>query len=489
MKRSKATVVLLRYVLVATAFIWLVFFWGGESLAAEGLRLVIDGRLVSSDPPPVLLNGRTMVPARLVSEALGARVDWVAADNSVQIATPTRSVALRIDSHLVTLVTGAASYLVTDVAPSIIGGRTYVPLRLVSNALGVYVSWDESTRTVFVDSSRDAVLDQAAELRIVSVAPGAVISSSIGLRAEIAPGSIPAGAEIRWLLVRPETGRGFVVGRGRNITGTYAYTPDTMNNGDRVLVAAMYSAQGRLLKGVAVPVAVEMIPRVAFSGITAGQVVQGTVTLRPVLNFPAAYITYDILAHASGRRVSSPKVDPLAPYAFTPMLEDSGPVSITMTAYNMAGQAFPSETVGYIATVSRQVELRGVTSGATIARPLTVSVNANFGVVGIEYMMRDVGSGVIVTLGRTETEGLRFVPSPSGQGQKEFFARVTDSRGEVFETQRVRANVSGASFVLMSGVGPREVVTGAVTLSAESNIALEQVRYVLTNRTDRKSVV
>ena len=30
--------------------------------AADGLRLVVDGQLITSDPPPVLLQGRTLVP-------------------------------------------------------------------------------------------------------------------------------------------------------------------------------------------------------------------------------------------------------------------------------------------------------------------------------------------------------------------------------------------------------------------------------------------
>ena len=482
MKPNRAKGAVLRYLVVAAAFLWLVFFGGGSSRAADGLRLVIDGQLISSDPPPVLLNGRTMVPARLVTETLGARVDWFDADSSVHIVKPDRSVVMRIDNHLVTLDSGTASYVLTDVAPTLIGGRTYVPLRLVSNAMGVLVSWDQATLTVTVDSSQSAAVDQSTELRIASVEAGAVLDGTTSLRAEIAQGSIPAGAEIRWLLVRPETGRGFVVGRGKSITAAYAFTPDTLTNGERLLVAAVYSAEGRLLKGDAVPVTVNMVPQVSVSGIQRGQVIQGTVTLRPVLNFPAAYVTYDLLAHASGRQVTSPKSDPLGSYSFTPMLADIGPVSVTVTAYNMAGEAFPSETIGYIAATSRQIELRGVNSGATLSRPLSISVYANFRIAGIEYIMRDVASGVSETLGWTETAGIRFVPTPSAQGQKEFYARVTDSSGGVYETQRVRATVSGAPFLLMSGVGPNQVVTSAVTLSAESNIPLERVRYVLTNR-------
>ncbi|HSL93802.1 MAG TPA: stalk domain-containing protein [Bacillota bacterium] len=484
MIRSRRIPTAAGYLLLSLAFLLLIFVFDGSAQAADGLILVIDGQVITSDPPPVLLNGRTMVPARLVTETLGARVDWFDADSSVHIVKPDRAVVMRIDNHFVKLDTGSVKYMLTDVAPTLIGGRTYVPLRLVSNAMGVQIDWDQATLTVSVDSSQSAEVDPSTLLRITTVTAGSVLSSATNLRAEMAQGNFPAGAsEIRWLLIRPETGKGVVINRGTNVAGTYSFTPDTMTNGERFLVAAVYNAQGRLLAGDAIPVTVNLVPQVSFSGVTAGQQVQGAVTLRPVLNFPAAYVTYEILAQASGRRVTSAKADPLGTYSFTPMLEDIGPVSVTMTAYNMAGNAFPSATVSYTVNTERQVELRGVSGGATISRPVAVSVYGNFRIAAIEYVMRDVGSGVTEQLGWTETAGVRFVPTPARQGTKDIFARVTDHKGEVFQTAAVRVNVSGASFLLMSGVGPKQVVTGPVTLTAESNIPLERVRYMLTNAT------
>lgn len=40
------------------------------------VKVVVDGREVSSDVPAVIIDGRTMVPLRLVSEALGEKVWW-----------------------------------------------------------------------------------------------------------------------------------------------------------------------------------------------------------------------------------------------------------------------------------------------------------------------------------------------------------------------------------------------------------------------------
>lgn len=49
------------------------------------INILVDGRLLSPDVPPLLLSGRTMVPVRFVAEALGATVDWNGATQTVLI--------------------------------------------------------------------------------------------------------------------------------------------------------------------------------------------------------------------------------------------------------------------------------------------------------------------------------------------------------------------------------------------------------------------
>ena len=43
-------------------------------------------------------------------------------------------------------------YALIDVTPKIIDSRTFVPLRLVSNALGIGIEWDEEKEVIYVDS-------------------------------------------------------------------------------------------------------------------------------------------------------------------------------------------------------------------------------------------------------------------------------------------------------------------------------------------------
>lgn len=59
----------------------------GQFQGLDMVRMFVDGREVQGDTPAVILGGRTMVPVRFVSEALGAKVNW---DESGQAVSITR---------------------------------------------------------------------------------------------------------------------------------------------------------------------------------------------------------------------------------------------------------------------------------------------------------------------------------------------------------------------------------------------------------------
>lgn len=85
--------------------------------AANTIRLTsgsrtatINGRTVSLNEPVSMINNRTMVPIRFVSEALGARVEWAAAASTVRIAsTDASKLRAPVGSDL-RLTTGGATF-------------------------------------------------------------------------------------------------------------------------------------------------------------------------------------------------------------------------------------------------------------------------------------------------------------------------------------------------------------------------------------------
>ncbi len=102
---------------------------------------------VELDQPPVIQNSRTLVPLRFIGEALGADIQWNPDERSVTYSTIDAQLVLVIDDHRAN-VNGVIREM--DVAPSIINGRTMVPVRFVSEELGFNVSWDGENQIVTV---------------------------------------------------------------------------------------------------------------------------------------------------------------------------------------------------------------------------------------------------------------------------------------------------------------------------------------------------
>ena len=55
--------------------------------AQSQIKLIVNGKEIQSDVPAQVINGRTMVPAKALAEALGATVSWNAQENAVTITS------------------------------------------------------------------------------------------------------------------------------------------------------------------------------------------------------------------------------------------------------------------------------------------------------------------------------------------------------------------------------------------------------------------
>ncbi|NLC11160.1 MAG: hypothetical protein GX767_02775, partial [Firmicutes bacterium] len=115
-------------------------------------EIVIDGAPYTLDAAPYINveAGRTLVPVRFVSEALGAAVGWNSATAQVMITGGDKEIVLTLGSNKVQ-VNGQEQTL--DCAPVLLPpGRTFVPLRFVSEALGAKVSYEPQTGIITITS-------------------------------------------------------------------------------------------------------------------------------------------------------------------------------------------------------------------------------------------------------------------------------------------------------------------------------------------------
>ena len=120
--------------------------------AVNGIDVKIDGKSVSLDVEPQLINDRTMVPMRAVFEALGADVTWNDGTKTALAHKDETYIQVTIGDYCI-IKDGYTIQL--DSPPVIVEGRTLVPLRAISESFGYTVIWNGDTHTVNISSGED----------------------------------------------------------------------------------------------------------------------------------------------------------------------------------------------------------------------------------------------------------------------------------------------------------------------------------------------
>lgn len=135
--------------------------------AAEPIQLMVEGEGIEPDVPPMIAEGRTLVPLRVISENLGAKVTWLSETKKIEITKNGTMIELTPGSKRVT-VNGRQGKM--DVAPMVKNGRTLVPIRYISEWLGASVGWDDKNRTVIVSNPIRLIINgQALESPVLLI--------------------------------------------------------------------------------------------------------------------------------------------------------------------------------------------------------------------------------------------------------------------------------------------------------------------------------
>lgn len=118
-----------------------------SAAASVDVDIYIDGQKQAFADRPVMVQCRTLLPMRALFQALGADVDW---DQGTSTAIGFRDgIEVRIPIGSTTPTINSTPSPI-DVPAQLIGGRTYIPLRFVGEALGDEVVWDEQTGSVLI---------------------------------------------------------------------------------------------------------------------------------------------------------------------------------------------------------------------------------------------------------------------------------------------------------------------------------------------------
>ncbi|MGQ3481747.1 N-acetylmuramoyl-L-alanine amidase [Paenibacillus sp. TY11] len=144
------------WVILAAFLIWL---WpSSPHVNAAGADLFLDGRRVEApaDAKPEMVNGKIMVPLRVVGEQLGYQFKWEPQAYKISIQKNSTDMSMYVGRTSAD-VNGKTVNL--DAPPVLRGNSTMVPLRFVGEQMGLKVDWNNKSKSV--NLSQKAATQQA----------------------------------------------------------------------------------------------------------------------------------------------------------------------------------------------------------------------------------------------------------------------------------------------------------------------------------------
>lgn len=459
----------------------------GENELNDEIQLIVNGVNITELSNPVILNNRLLVPIRFVSEEIGATVLWDGESRTVSVNKGNRSMLLKIDSRLVRYNNGEI-YNLSDVAPIIINERTYVPLRLVSNALGIGIKWEETTRTVYVDSNKTSSIESVFDIKIISFKNGDTITEKSNVQIDIPSKYYDNNNEIKLLLLDKNTGKGFVVASEKLKDSSLVYLPKVEDKGEKILAVAIYDNNRKLISADSILININVEPKVILTGINDGITVD-KVSISQELNFLAKYVKYELINIETNKKTTINERDPFGYYTWTPTYEQNGSYIIKVIAYDGNNNFYESQSKTIIFNNKKRLSLSGVTNNKTINKPVNLIASRNFDVLETVFTIKDVNTGEESIIATIPYGSYKWFPDSKYSGTKDLFVSVKDMNGNLIVSPPVRVNIDGEAKLYLYGVSPKSVVTKEIKLWSTSNVEIKNINYVLTNSNGEKKYI
>lgn len=116
------------------------------------ISIKVNGTAVKSDTAPIIVDNRTLVPARAVFEQLGALITWDEKMGQVGVELGGYKILLTINNNKASVNNKSVEM---DVPAKIINSRTMIPLRFVGEQLNMDVGWNANEKLVTVNSKKN----------------------------------------------------------------------------------------------------------------------------------------------------------------------------------------------------------------------------------------------------------------------------------------------------------------------------------------------
>ena len=126
-----------------------LFLFTAITVSADDIGIELNSDYVYCDVSPFIIEGRTLVPLRAISEGMGYDVYWNGEEQSVTINNNATSAFIKLYIGSCNVDTSYGTMEIS-VAPRIYENKTMVPIRVISEVLGCEVYWDDTNRDVLI---------------------------------------------------------------------------------------------------------------------------------------------------------------------------------------------------------------------------------------------------------------------------------------------------------------------------------------------------
>lgn len=147
--------------LVAVAVSLLCIIPTVSAYSEKVISLEVDGTVIRTEVPPTVIGGRTMVPVRDIFEACGASVTWDPATKKITGSKNGKNVVMQVGSNKLYMNSSVATM---DSTPVIIDGRTLAPARYVALGFGGTTQWDSLNRVVVITGVTTPTVETTTEV-------------------------------------------------------------------------------------------------------------------------------------------------------------------------------------------------------------------------------------------------------------------------------------------------------------------------------------
>ena len=191
---------MLKKIIVLAGMLIITVGFHNTVFCEEEIAVSVNGEKVEFDQPPIVENGRTMIPFRAVLEEMGLSVDWDSDTKTVICTDGEKMAVLTVGSDEMTVGDGGQEIfkmegegvcidgerVSIDAPAKIVNGRTLVPIRVIAESFGADVIWNEESRTVDInietkvdESELEKACDELMEILTGIAESGAVLDEGI----------------------------------------------------------------------------------------------------------------------------------------------------------------------------------------------------------------------------------------------------------------------------------------------------------------------